>query len=141
MSTETLMAGLEAQLQTFLPLRRVTRSLAADPANLSDAILTQGQVCLLADGGGEFWNYQGREGDGGDLDIVLVGFVKVPEKTETVTIEQAELALKDDVLRFCQSISLGNTLLAALVPLSWRTSKQTEHPFGWMVMKLKARWL
>ena len=29
MSTETLMVGLEAQLQTFLPLRRVTRSLAA----------------------------------------------------------------------------------------------------------------
>jgi hypothetical protein len=141
MSTETLMAGLQTQLQAFLPDRVVTRSLVADPANLSDSILTKGQICLLADGGAGFFNYQGREGDGGDLDVVVVAFVSVGEKTETVAIEQAELALKDDLLRYCQSIAFGNALLSALVPLSWRTSKQIEHPFGWVVMKLKARWL
>lgn len=121
--------------------RVIKRGMVLDPANLKQPELEKGVICMLASGGGAFWNYQGREGDGGDLDVQLVGFVRVGEKTPTEAIEIAEFGLVQDVLTFCQGIEHGDAVLSAVIPVSFKLSGQLEHPFGWMSMKLKARWL
>lgn len=141
MSYETVMAALKTQLAASAATRVVRRGLVLDPANLKAADLVKGVICLPALGGGNFWNYQGREGDGGDLDVTLVGFVSVGEKTATEAIEQAELALVEDVLTFCKSLGPGSQPLDAVIPVSFKLSGQLEHPFGWISMKLKVRWL
>jgi len=141
MSYETVMAGVAAGLGAALPMRNVQRGLVLDAASLNNKQLEQGVLCLVSQGGGAFWNYQGREGDGGDLDVTVVGFVKVGEKTPTEAIEQAELALVEDVLGWCRGIGPGDAPLDAVIPQSWRQSGQLEHPFGWVAMKLKVRWL
>lgn len=141
MSYETVMVALKAGLAASAATRVVRRGMVLDPANLKAADLAKGVICLPAQGGGNFWNYQGREGDGGDLDVTLVGFVAVGERTEPEAIEQAELALVEDVLTFCKNLAPGSQPLDAVVPVSFRLSGQLEHPFGWMTMKLKVRWL
>lgn len=141
MSYETVMTALQAQLAASATERVVQRGMVLDPASLKAADLDKGVICIVATGGAGFWNYQGREGDGGDMDVQLVGFAKVGEKTEPMAIEQAEFALVQDVLTFCQGIEIGNEVLSAVIPVSFKLSGQLEHPFGWMSMKLKVRWL
>lgn len=121
--------------------RVIRRGMVLDPASLKKPDLDKGVICMLASGGAGFWNYQGREGDGGDLDVNLVGFVQVGEKTATEAIEIAEFGLVQDVLTFCLGIAHGDAVLSAVIPVSFKLSGQLEHPFGWMSMKLKVRWL
>ena len=141
MTYETVMTALTAGLALSAASRKVQRGMVLDPANIKDGDLTKGVLCVVAQGGGNFWNYQGREGDGGDLDVTVVGFVQVLDKAETVVLEQAEFALIEDVLTFCKSIGIASTPIDAVVPIDWRQSGQLEHPFGWVTMKLKVRWL
>lgn len=141
MTYETVMTALTVGLTASAAARVVQRGMVLDPANIKDGNLTKGVLCLVAQGGGNFWNYQGREGDGGDMDVTVVGFVQVLEKDQTLTLEQAEFALVEDVLTFCKSIGIASTPIDAVVPIDWRQSGQLEHPFGWITMKLKVRWL
>lgn len=140
MTYETVMATLETSLQAALPARTVQRGMVLDPASLKAVQLTAGVLCLVSQGGGGFLNYQGREGDGGDMDVTVVGFVSVAERDATYKLEQAEFALIEDVLTFCKGIGMVGPL-DAVVPQSWQQSGQLEHPFGWVTMKLKVRWL
>lgn len=141
MSFETVMEALKDALALSAATRVVQRGMVLDPANIKDGDLTSGVLCVVGQGGGNFWNYQGREGDGGDLDVTVVGFVQVSEKAETVALEQAEFALVEDVLTFCRGIGIASAPIDAVVPIEWRQSGQLEHPFGWITMKLKVRWL
>jgi len=140
MTYETVMATLETSLRAALPARTVQRGMVLDPANLKAVQLTAGTLCLVSQGGGGFYNWQGREGDGGDLDVTVVGFVSVAERDATKQLEQAEFLLIEDVLTFCKGIGMVAPL-DAVVPQSWQQSGQLEHPFGWVTMKLKVRWL
>ena len=92
------LAGIEASMQAAMPHRVVQRSLVIDPMNHDPAALAKGVICLVAGGGGQFANYRGREGQLGHASLGVVAFVKVPEDSEPVAVESAELAVLADVL-------------------------------------------
>lgn len=140
MSTPDLDAALEgikASLAKKIPKRLVTRSLK-DPASLSRDQLLAGVVCVVNEGGGEFANYLGREGDLGLLQVALVGFVAVPEKSETSEIERVELELLRDLLDWTADQGEIRACDMAL-PTEFTQSKQLEHPNGWVLLKLDVR--
>lgn len=141
MSYELVMQALEAGLKASAAARTVQRGMVLDVANIKKADLERGLLCLVAQGGGGFLNYQGREGDGGDLNVTLVAYVCVPEKALPVQLEQAEFAVIEDVLAFCKALPPTGAPLDAVIPISWTQSGQLEHPYGWVTMKLKVRWL
>jgi hypothetical protein len=130
-------AGLDAVLASLtaaLPGRFVQRGLV-DPAAAEREQLLAGLVCVVSRGGGQFANYLGREGQLGTMEVALVCFLVVDEATQTVAIEQAELALLQDLLAWT---SYPNGVGSAL-PKEFRQSEQLEHPYGWLVLGLDVR--
>lgn len=136
MSVDTHNAALDAivaSLSAALPTRHVQRSLV-DPANeVSDRLLA-GVVCVVSEGGGKFANYRGREGDLGQMDVRLVGFVQVAEDAVSADVERAELTLLGDFLRWVSTTAVPG--LDTVMPGDWAQSKQLEHPYGWLVLAL-----
>lgn len=132
----TLLTAMRAHLRAFLPQRVVSESLI-DPANADRQDLLSGVICLVSEGGGNFANYLGREGELGQLRARMVGFVLVEENAPPVDVEAAELALLDDVLRWTRypNAPAGTTV----VPADFNQSKQLEHPFGWITLGLEVR--
>lgn len=139
MSTHNHNAVLDAivaSLAAAMPARRVQRSLV-DPANESAERLSAGVVCVVSGGGGKFANYRGREGDLGVMNVQLVGFVQVAQKSLPAAVEAAELDLLGDLLTW---ISLGSVPgLDVFYPGDWLQSKQLEHPYGWLVLALEVK--
>lgn len=138
------MSNPDADLQTLreslaaaLPLRHVQRGLI-DPAMAERKQLLDGLVCLVADGGGDFANYYGREGELGRMKVAVVGFVLVAENTPPLAVELAELALLRELLAWTNQPALTQPGWAVL-PQSWRCSQQMEHPYGWLVLELDVR--
>ncbi len=140
MSVNDIDAQLEAikcSLANALPNRIVQRSLA-NPANADAGKLRAGLVCVVLEGGGNFANYLGREGDLGELQVSLVGFVLVDEGSQPEAIERAELSLLNDLLQWTAapgSIDPADSVL----PGDFTLSKQLEHPYGWVLLKLDVR--
>lgn len=129
--------AIKDSLTAKLPARKFSRSLV-DPANLPDADKLAGFVCIVNEGGGQFANYRGREGDLGLIDVALVGYVKVAENAEPAAVEVAELALLKDLLDWTNdqgAVRAGDSVL----PMEFAQSKQLEHPEGWVVLKLEVR--
>lgn len=124
-----LLDGIEASLFARLTGRVVRRGLV-DPAQADQADLLNGVVCIVARGGGKFANYLGREGQLGAMEVALVCFVKVDDDTQPQAVEQAELALLDELLDWTKN-GVGYAL-----PKEWRQSEQLEHPYGWVVLTL-----
>jgi len=131
-----VLEAIKTSLAAALPLRYVQRSLV-DPANAPAAKLTAGLICVVSDGGGEFANYRGREGDLGVMHVRLVGFVQVGASTEPVAVETAELALLGDLLGWVSTAAV--TGLDVIYPGDWQQSKQLEHPYGWLVLALRVK--
>lgn len=125
--------AIVASLAAALPLRTVQRSLV-DPANASAAALMAGVICVVSEGGGNFANYRGREGDLGTMNVRLVGFVQVAEKSEAADIERAELTLLGDLLTWVSTVGVPG--LDVVYPGDWVQSKQLEHPYGWLALAL-----
>lgn len=141
---EPALAGIAASLAACLPHRVVQRSLVLDPLSHDPAELARGVVCLVSASGGSFANYRGREGQLGRLALQVVCFLKVPEASAAVAIEQAELALLDEVLAWVGAPLAGLPPGAAMpwdvaLPGDWRQSRQQEHPYGWLVLELDVR--
>lgn len=129
--------ALQASLAAKLPRRHFTRSLA-NPADLPDDQVRDGVVCIVNEGGGDFANYMGREGQLGHLQVSLVGFVRVDDKDPVAEIERAELQLLQELLEWTSdpgAIRAGDSVL----PMDFTQSKQLEHPYGWLLLKLDVR--
>lgn len=137
MSADAALEAIKASLAAALPLRHVQRSLA-NPASLERAKLLAGVVCVVSEGGGDFANYMGREGDLGHLQVSLVGFLQVEEGTLPEAIELAELALLQDLLDWTRDTGAIDPADSAL-PTDFTQSKQLEHPYGWVLLKLDVR--
>lgn len=138
MSTnEQALAAIHASLAAALPARVVSRSLA-DPASASDEDLRAGLLCLVSRGGGDFANTRGREGQLGRVNAYLVGYVRVDEGDEPAAVEQAELALLQDVLDWCTEPGALRPV-NAVYPMDWTQSAQLEHPYGWVALRLDVR--
>jgi hypothetical protein len=135
MSANASLDAIKASLAAAFPTRTVQRSLPPDPANLPREQLLAGVLCLVSEDGGDFANYMGREGQLGHMHVSVVGFLQVEETTEPAAIERAELALLAELLDWT-----GNTgaidPAANLLPEGWTQSKQLEHPFGWLILRL-----
>lgn len=125
--------AIVASLAAALPLRTVQRSLI-DPANETRERLLAGVLCVVSEGGGNFANYRGREGDLGTMNVRLVGFVQVAEKSAAADIERAELAVLGDVLVWVNTTAVPG--LDTVTPGDWVQSKQLEHPYGWLALAL-----
>ena len=135
---ETALAGIEASLKAKLPLRTVQRSLLLDPGSHDLDALKSGVLCLVNGGGGRFANYRGREGQLGHARLGVVGFVAVAEDAAPVAVEQAELALLQEVLGWVKEPGMPRPWDTAL-PGDFRQSGQIEFPFGWFVLELDVR--
>ena len=66
------------------------------------------------------------------------GYVLLSEDAEPVEVEQAELALLQDVLDWCTAPGAVRPL-NAVYPLDWTQSAQLEVPYGWVALKLDVR--
>lgn len=134
---DAVLDAIVASLAAALPLRYVQRSLPFDPANEPTEKLLAGLVCVVSEGGGQFANYRGREGDLGTMEVRLVGFVQVAEGTQAEDIERAELALLGDLLVWVNTVGVPG--LDVIYPGDWAQSKQLEHPYGWLTLELKVK--
>lgn len=137
MTHEQALEAIRASLAAKLPHRVVTRSLI-DPAGASPDDLRAGLLYLVSRGGGDFANTLGREGQLGRVNAYLVGYLLLAEDAEPVEIEQAELALLQDVLDWCTAPGTVRPL-NAVYPLDWTQSAQLEHPYGWVALRLDVR--
>lgn len=137
MNAEAALELVLASLRASLPRRHVQRGLV-DPAAVPMRQLLDGTVCLVADGGGDFANYYGREGEMGRMKVAALGFLKVAENTLPLDIEQAELALLGELLTWTQQ-PLSTQPGWSVLPQSWRCSGQQEHPYGWLYLELEVR--
>jgi hypothetical protein len=133
---DTLLELWKDSLADFLPDRIVRRGLL-DPATLPAKELAAGVLCLVAQGGGSFANYQGREGELGTVRCTVLGFVAVPERSEKADVERAELALLEDVLRWEGERKAPP--LDCIYPGDYTQSAQLEHPIGWFALAMEAR--
>jgi hypothetical protein len=133
---DTLLDAWVADMAGYLPTRVVGRGLV-DPATLPIRDLQAGVLRLVGRGGGNFANYQGREGELGTVRCTLLGFVVVPEKSDKTDVERAELALLEDVLRWVGLRRLPP--LDDIYPGDYTQSGQLEHPIGWFALQIEAR--
>lgn len=97
--------AIVASLAAALPARVAQRSLV-DPANANVAALTAGVICVVSEGGGNFANYRGREGDLGTMNVRLVGFLQVLESSTPADIERAELTLLGELLTWVSTTAV-----------------------------------
>jgi hypothetical protein len=127
--------ALVDSLAAALPARFVQRSLV-DPANEA-AKVAAGLLCVVTEGGGQFANYRGREGDLGTMQVKVVGYVQVPEKSEPADMERAELDLLGELLGWVANTKV--TGIDVVTPSGFVLSKQLEHPYGWLVLSLDVK--
>lgn len=131
-----VMEAMKASLATAMPTRHVQRDLV-DPAKEKLANLSAGVICVVSAGGGQFGNWNGREGDLGTMKVSLVGFLQVDAKSDPSTVEIAELALLAELLSWCQQAKAEP--LDEVFPLEYRQSQQLSHPLGWLALDLEVR--
>lgn len=140
---DTLMDAMRESVAAFLTGRVIDRSLKTiDGYKAED--LRRGVLAIVAAGGGNFANWQGREGELGTIRFKVVGFVMVAEQangvpTEPVEVERAEHALLEDWLRWVGEFKAPP--LDALYPGNYQQSTQLEHPYGWFVLDMEARFV
>jgi hypothetical protein len=137
MTQDEILLAVKASLAEKLPERHVQRSLV-NPATEKDTRLLDGVVCVVATGGGNFANWQGREGELGTINVTLVAYVKVSDKSLPEAVEAAELALLSDLLGWCQDIK--DEPLDSVYPMTWETSKQLAHPVGYLVLNIEVKY-
>lgn len=133
--------AIVASLAAKLPARHVQRSLLLDYTLEDQARLKAGIVCVVSEGGGNFANYRGREGDLGSTNVRLVGFIQVEADAAPEETEKAELLLLAELLGWIHEPG-NRALLApvdAIYPGDWQQSKQLEHPYGWLTLALDVR--
>ena len=136
MKQDDVMDALKASLAAALPARHVQRRLV-DPGTEKSARLEAGVICVVSAGGGSFANWQGREGELGTMNVIVVGFVKVADSAPSDDVERAELALLADLLGWCQLVKPEP--LDSVYPGSYRQSQQLAHPVGWLALDLQVR--
>lgn len=135
---DAALGGIEGLMQAALPHRVVQRSLVRDPLSHDQAALEKGVICLVNGGGGQFANYRGREARLGHAALGVVGFVLVEETAEPVAVEQAELALLQDLLGWLQAPGHPRPFDYAAAK-EFRQSRQMEFPYGWIVLEVDVK--
>lgn len=131
---ELVMQALQTSLATAMAPSHVERSLV-DPANETPARLANGVICIVSAGGGNFANWTGREGELGDMEVKLVGFMQVGAKAKPVECEKLELAMLGKLKTWCQQKHAEP--IDCVTPTNYRQSQQLSHPLAWLALDLK----
>ncbi|MDD2664371.1 MAG: hypothetical protein PHD19_11525 [Dechloromonas sp.] len=132
---DTLNALLSG-LQAALPGRLVSRSHV--PLSLRPVgDLEKGVLALVSLGEGDYANYRGREAQLGRISALLIGHLIVSEQAEAIAVEQAELALAEEIKAFLR----GNlpTGVSSCLADGFKQSGQLEFPRGWIVFQLEVQ--
>lgn len=127
------MEAIKAALATALPARTVTRNLK-DFSDRTRDELTAGVFTLVSLNEGEYENHNGREAMDGKHRMLLVGQIQIAEDAEPSTLEDAELAMVEDVKAFVRALPQG---LCTLVMKGFAQSAQAEAPYGWVTINLE----
>lgn len=130
------LTALASGLQAALPARQVSRSFRP-LAQRAVAELEQGVLALVGLGEGDYANYRGREAQLGTVSALLIGHLIVAENAEPVAVEEAELALAEEVKAFLRgTLPAGVTSCLAT---GFKQSGQLEFPRGWIVFQLEVQ--
>lgn len=136
--TNTALQAVADSLAAKLPARVVGRSLLADLSQVPQADLLAGVLCVVADAGSGFATHRGREADMGTLKFDLVGYVLVPDDQPPASVEQAELALLQDVLDWVANPGAVHPV-NGVYPQTVAFSKQLDAPYGWVGIEMQTR--
>ncbi|TKA91817.1 hypothetical protein FAZ79_00490 [Guyparkeria sp. SB14A] len=107
-----------------VPGRVVTRSYQ-EFARRKHSDLEAGVWTLLCEGQAQIERYAEHFG------AVLVGQIQLGEKATGEEIEEAELAMIDEMRDFCERVK-G----VQVRPVRWKQSMQIDHPYGWVAVDL-----
>jgi len=128
-------ALLQSTMAAAYPARMVTRDLVEfDHRKKED--LAAGIYSIVSLGEGGYANHNGREGMDGTHRILLVGQVKLAEKTPPSQVEDAEFAMAEEVKALMRALPAG---LCNLVMTGFEQSGQADAPYGWIAVKLEAK--
>lgn len=133
MTLAARMAALQSALATALPARVVVRDLK-DFADRAKADIAKGVFTLISKGEGGYRNYNGREAMDGRHRILLVGQIELAETAAPSAVEDAELAMVEDVKGFVRALPSG---LCGLTMGGFTQSGQLEVPYGWVAIDLE----
>ena len=133
---EQTLDALRTGLATALPTRIVRRDFRP-LAQCKAADLVTGILTLVNRGERNYANYLGREAQLGTLDVLLIGQLKVADTAAPLAIEQAELALAEEVKGFLQAPAPAG--VTECLAQSFAQSGQLETPFGWVIFELEVR--
>ena len=127
------MALIKTQLAIALTARVVTRDLM-DFAQRDNADLVKGVYTVVSKTEGGYKNYSGREGMDGTQNILLVGQFVLAEDVLPSVVEDAELAMVDEIKTFLRTRPAA---LAQLYMTGFRQSQQMDAPYGWVTIDLQ----
>ena len=127
------MAAIVASITAALPTRTVKRSLEYYDQHTA-AQLTQGVVMPVSEGESEYSQNLGMTAREGKHAIFIVCHLKVAETSAKAAIEDAEMDLIEDIKTWVRAGVPGMSLQID----NAQHSKQLEHPYGWVVVKITA---
>ena len=126
----TRMNLIKTLLAAALPLRIVTRDLL----DFGQRYCTAGVYTLVSNGEGGYENLNGREAMDGTQRILLVGQVQLGEDVAPSAIEDAELAMVDEIKALLRA---RTSQIIQLYMTGFRHSQQMDAPFGWVSIDLE----
>ena len=121
---------IKTLLAAALPLRIVTRDLL----DFGQRDCTAGVYTLVSNGEGGYQNLNGREAMDGTQRILLVGQIQLGEDVAPSAIEDAELAMVDEIKAFLRA---RPSTIVQWYMTGCRQSQQMDAPFGWVSIDLE----
>ena len=125
---------LRGALATAYPKRVVSRDLA-DFADRKKQDLAAGIYTIVNLASDQYPNYRGREGNFGRVQIVLLAQIELAESSTPSQIEDAELAMLEELQAFTRTVLPQG--IDSLVLTAHRSSGQLEHPYGWIACQME----
>lgn len=128
------LAAMQAALAAAMPARVVGRDLK-DFGDRAKPDIAAGVFTLISKGEGSYRNYNGREAMDGKHRMLLVGQIELAEDAAPSAIEDAELAMVEDVKAFVRALP---PTLCSVVMTGFQQSGQLEVPYGWVAIEMEA---
>jgi hypothetical protein len=132
--TSQIMNALKADFEAKHPARKCFRSFV-DFNDRAEADLVAGCITFVAGPESGFPNYRGREGNFGDLQVLVIAQIKVGEKVLPEKLEDAESDMIDELKAYTRSAP--PVPIDSVVINDIRRSHQLEFPYGWVAFDLE----
>ena len=126
-------AALFASMQSALTTRIIKRSLLHFDAHAAGEI-EKGVVMMLSDGESQYSDKLGMTALHGKQGLLMICHLKVSETSAPLAIELAEMALIEEIKDWVRQGVSGVSFEIE----SAQHSRQLEHPYGWVVVKINA---